>query len=52
MSVTEVGALQTTFDFVLPRGFVDANGDVHREGTMRLATARDELMPLLDPKVK
>ncbi|HAN71295.1 MAG TPA: hypothetical protein DCQ36_06860 [Actinobacteria bacterium] len=43
---------QTSFDFVLPRGYVDATGTVHREGTMRLATARDELMPLLDPKVR
>jgi hypothetical protein len=52
MTVTELGPLQTTFNFVLPRGYVDASGVVHREGTMRLATARDELMPLLDPKVK
>ena len=44
--------LQTSFDFVLPRGYVDQAGTVHREGTMRLATARDELMPLLDPKVR
>lgn len=43
---------QTTFDFVLPRGYVDATGQIHREGSMRLATARDELMPLLDPKVQ
>jgi len=47
-----MSTMQTTFDFVLPRGFVDAQGVVHREGTMRLATARDELMPLLDPKVR
>lgn len=52
MSVSDAGPLQTTFDFVLPRGYVDATGVVHREGTMRLATARDELMPLLDPKVR
>lgn len=52
MTVTDVGPMQTTFNFVLPRGFVDSSGVVHREGTMRLATARDELMPLLDPKVK
>jgi hypothetical protein len=45
-------SFQTTFEFVLPRGYVDAHGTLHREGTMRLATARDELMPLLDPKVK
>ena len=44
--------LQTSFDFVLPRGYVDQTGVVHRDGSMRLATARDELMPLLDPKVR
>ena len=43
---------QTTFEFVLPRGYVDQKGTIHREGTMRLATARDELLPLLDPKVR
>ena len=48
MSVSDAGSLQTTFDFVLPRGYVDPDGVTHREGTMRLATARDELMPLLD----
>lgn len=47
-----MSVMQTTFDFVLPRGFVDNQGNVHREGSMRLATARDELMPLLDPKVR
>jgi hypothetical protein len=43
--------LPTEFDFVLPRGFVDASGTVHREGTIRVATARDELLPLLDARV-
>lgn len=47
-----MSVMQTTFDFVLPRGYVDSQGNVHREGTMRLATARDELVPLLDPKVR
>lgn len=47
-----MSVMQTSFDFVLPRGFVDNQGNVHREGSMRLATARDELMPLLDPKVR
>ena len=50
--MTITSTLQTTFDFVLPRGYVDGQGVVHREGTMRLATARDELAPLLDPKVR
>ena len=44
--------MQTTFDFELPRGFVDENGAVHRTGTMRLATARDELVPLTDMRYK
>ena len=45
-------ALRTEFDFTLPRGYVDRSGMVHREGTMRLATARDELVPLLDDRVR
>jgi len=44
--------LRTEFDFVLPRGFVDASGAVHRTGRMRLATARDELLPLHDDRVR
>jgi hypothetical protein len=43
--------LRTTYDFVLPRGYVDEQGRLHREGTMRLATARDELEPLRDPTI-
>jgi hypothetical protein len=50
--VTLVATLQTTFDFELPRGFVDDEGVVHRTGPMRLATARDELLPLSDMRVK
>jgi hypothetical protein len=45
-------ALQTEFRFELPRGYVDDSGQVHREGVMRLATARDEIMPLRDPRVR
>jgi hypothetical protein len=44
--------LQTEFAFALPRGYVDQGGTVHRDGTMRLATARDEIMPLRDPRVR
>lgn len=43
--------MQTRYDFTLPRGYVDDKGDVHRTGTMRLATARDELEPLRDPTI-
>ena len=44
--------LQTDFEFELPRGFVDAEGNLHREGNMRLANAADEIAPLQDPRVQ
>jgi len=44
--------LRTEFEFVLPRGYVDDEGNVHREGRMRLATARDEILPQRDPRVR
>jgi len=42
----------TEFAFELPRGLVDPDGTVHREGAMRLATAFDEIEPLKDPRVR
>jgi hypothetical protein len=44
--------MRTEIPFTLPRGLVDTAGEVHREGTMRLATARDEIEPLRDPEVR
>jgi hypothetical protein len=44
--------LRTEFSFVLPRGYVDQDGTVHKDGVMRLATARDELLPLYDARVQ
>ena len=44
--------LRTEFEFELPRGYVDESGTVHRSGAMRLATARDELVPLRDVRVR
>ena len=44
--------LQTEFPFQLPLGYVDAEGNRHRDGTMRLATAYDEIAPLKDPRVQ
>ncbi|MFE3518258.1 hypothetical protein [Streptomyces sp. NPDC059166] len=44
--------LRTEFEFELPRGYVDEAGTVHRYGAMRLATARDELRPQIDLRVK
>jgi len=44
--------LLTEFSFTLPRGLVDAAGVVHRQGTMRLATARDELVASKHPQTR
>jgi hypothetical protein len=47
-----VNAFVTEFEFVLPKGYRDGAGTVHREGTMRLATAADEILPVKDPRVQ
>jgi hypothetical protein len=44
--------MKSEYAFTLPRGYVDAAGEVHREGTMRLATARDEIEPLRQVEVR
>jgi hypothetical protein len=44
--------VQTEIAFTLPRGYVDESGAVHRDGTMRLATARDEIEPLREVAVR
>lgn len=49
---TASDGLQTEYDFELPLGYRDASGTVHTRGTMRLATARDELVPLVDDRVR
>lgn len=43
---------ETEFPFILPKGFVDIEGNVHKEGVMRLANAGDEILPLRDPRVQ
>jgi hypothetical protein len=43
---------QTEIEFELPKGYVDESGTLHRRGTMRLATAADEILPLRDPRVQ
>lgn len=45
-------ALTTEFAFTLPRGYLAPDGSIHRRGVMRLATARDEIEPLRDPRVQ
>ncbi|MET0580755.1 MAG: hypothetical protein ABWX88_09295 [Pseudoxanthomonas sp.] len=42
---------RTEIEFELPKGYVDGNGTLHRQGVMRLATAADEILPLRDPRV-
>ena len=44
--------LQTEFEFTLPRGYVDGEGNLHKKGVMRMATAMDEIVPLRDLRVK
>jgi hypothetical protein len=51
-TVTAGSPIQSQYPFVLPRGFVDERGTVHREGVMRLATARDEINTQADPRVR
>lgn len=45
-------AFQTEYDFELPRGYVDENGNLHKRGVMRLATAADEILPMRDQRVQ
>jgi hypothetical protein len=44
--------LQTEREFTLPKGYLDEQGNLHREGVMRLATAADEIVPLKEPTVQ
>jgi hypothetical protein len=45
-------AFQTEIEFTLPKGYMDSDGTLHKTGTMRLATAADEILPLKDPRVQ
>lgn len=51
MATLHSPGFQTEIDFELPRGYVDSGGTLHRGGTMRLATAADEILPMRDPRV-
>jgi hypothetical protein len=52
MSTHTHAGFQTEIEFELPKGYVDDTGTLHRRGTMRLATAADEILPLRDPRVQ
>jgi hypothetical protein len=43
---------QTEFEFMLPCGYLDEDGTLHKDGLMRRATAADEILPLKDPRVQ
>lgn len=45
-------SFKTEYEFELPRGYVDESGNLHRRGTMRLATAADEILPMRDQRVQ
>jgi hypothetical protein len=47
-----VEAFATEREFCLPFGYQDADGTLHRDGVMRLATAYDEILPHRDPRVQ
>ena len=44
--------IQTEFEFTLPKGYIDSDGNLHRKGVMRLSRAIDEITPMRDPRVK
>jgi hypothetical protein len=52
MASTTHSSFQTEVEFELPKGYLDDTGTLHRHGTMRLATAADEILPLRDPRVQ
>ena len=43
---------QTEFEFELPKGYIDKEGNLHKKGLMRLATGGDEILPQKDPRVQ
>ncbi|WP_457622085.1 phage tail assembly protein [Persephonella sp.] len=45
-------SLQIEYPFELPKGYIDQDGNIHKKGIMRLATAKDEILPLKDPRVQ
>ena len=44
--------INTEFNFILPRGLVAPQGGIHRQGVMRLATAKDEIYVQKDSRVQ
>ena len=40
------------FSFTLPKGLVDSQNNIHRQGIMRLSTGKDELAVQSHPQVR
>jgi len=47
-----MNAFSTEFEFTLPLGYRDADGNLQKDGVMRLATAADEILPMKDHRVQ
>ena len=45
-------AFQTEFEFTLPMGYIGSDGQLYKNGTMRLATAMDEIQVLRDMRTR
>jgi hypothetical protein len=52
VNAEHIQAPQAEFAFTLPHGLLDSQGQLHRDGSMRMATAYDEIAPLSDPRVR
>ncbi|NVZ60753.1 hypothetical protein HX867_01535 [Pseudomonas gingeri] len=44
--------ITTEVEFTMPIGYRDGDGNLHKNGVMRLATAGDEILPLKDHRVQ
>jgi hypothetical protein len=44
--------LTTIFPFTLPKGYISPDGELHKSGMMRLATAIDEIESIHDDRVQ
>lgn len=45
-------SLQTEFEFTLPHGYIDPDGQVYRRGRIRMATALDEIESVAHARVQ
>ncbi len=52
MTESTIAPLRTEYAFTLPRGYMAPDGTMHCKGTMRLATAMDEIAPLREQRVR